>query len=90
LFAKQKDADAQRLAKKISVQFYQQNLSPICLLKFAKCRLPFTQLVRQKSFSYCLQTSLLFAKKSLEGRGYVDEIDPCRQFHQHFMCACFV
>jgi len=54
MFAKQKDSGgAQRLAKKIAIQFHQQNLSPICVLKFVKSCSPFAQFVCQKSFSSC-------------------------------------
>jgi len=53
LCAKKKVAGAQRSAKKFAIQFNQQNLSQICVLKFAKHCLAFTKFVLKKSFSSC-------------------------------------
>jgi len=66
-------------SKKISIQFHQQNLSLICLLKFAKRCLQFAQFVSKK-------TSHPVRSKNQR----VHEIDPSRQFHQRFMREFFV
>jgi hypothetical protein len=46
---KQKDASAQHLAKKIVIQFHQQNLGQIFVLKFAKRSSLLAQFVRKKN-----------------------------------------
>jgi len=57
LFAKQKDTGEQSLAK-IAVQFHQQNLSQICVLKFAKCCSLFALFVRQKKLLFLFANML--------------------------------
>jgi len=49
LFAKRKDADTQRLAKKLAIQFHQQNYTTFMGLKFAKFTTKSSDFQKQKN-----------------------------------------